>query len=223
MRATPELGPDYANPAIAGSEVNSLSGGDPKPRQSDDQARRRFRRWSVNLPASVSVLQAPRSCSVFDLSPAGARVRLFDGEALARGTEVVLELDGFGSIPAEVRHTVDGYTGLMFLLDEASEVQLARHLVSMQAERRQHHRESARTEATLRPKSGDYPCVVENISRTGASVLVNDARHLMEGDDLVLRIAGFADIAAVVRRLDEGEVALMFHHEIAGELPFSIA
>ena len=128
-------------------------------------------------------------------------------------------MDGFGPIPAEVRHTVDGYTGLLFLLDEASEIRLARHLVSMHPDSEEQPRTLVR-EATLRPRGAEAACVVEDFSRTGARILSNDTRHLMEGDDLVLRIAGFGDIAAVVRRVEGSEVALSFHHALVGELPF---
>lgn len=218
MRATPNPLPDHASPAII------AKGAGPNPWQREEhQSRRRYRRWAVNLRASISVVLEPRACSVFDLSPAGARIRLLNGDTLAQGTEVLLELDGFGTVPAEIRHTVEGFTGLMFLLDEASEIRLARHLVGLQPDRRQHPRESSHATATLRPRSGDTPCIVENISRTGANILVNDTRHLMEGDDLSLRIAGFGDIAAIVRRVDDGEVALLFHRELVGELPFPSA
>ena len=60
-------------------------------------SRRRFRRWFVDMPTVLYVAGAPHDCTIRDLTPASAGVQLESAEEIADGTEVALDLGGFGT------------------------------------------------------------------------------------------------------------------------------
>jgi len=183
------------------------------------QTRRRLRRWSVSIQATVWIDDAPVDCTVTDLSPAGSRVKLTQSLAVDIGTDVVLHLEGYGSIPAEVRYSDGEALGLMFLHDDSREVDLARYLVS-QRPARQAPRRKVSVQATLTPRKAQARCTIDDVSRSGASVLINGADGFTEGDEVVLTVEGHGDIIATVRRVGEGRLGLMFSGELEGKLPF---
>ncbi len=180
-------------------------------------SRRRYRRWSVAIRAVLRMAAQSRDCVVRDLSPGGGLVEVAGAAEIASGTSVVLELAGFGSIPAEVRHNRGGKLGLMFLHGPAEEEALALYLVTVRPSRRP-PREPVTATAVLRAGRTESACVVANMSRAGARVLVDDSRHLVEGDEVSLTLSGRHDLAARIRRLDDGEVGLMFLEEFRGAL-----
>lgn len=185
----------------------------------EGQTRRRLRRWSVNIQASIWIDDIAEGCTVIDLSPAGARVKLTEPRDVALGIDATLHLEGFDSIPAEVRYSDGGTLGLMFLHGDEGEVALARYLVSRRPSR-QAPRRKVNVRATLTPRKAQSLCIVDDISRGGASVLVNDAKLFGEDEEVVLSIEGYGDVSATVRRIADGRVGLMFNEQIDGTLPF---
>ncbi len=176
---------------------------------------RRFRRWSVDLQSILTIAEQAHDCNVHDLSPGGARVQLIAADAPILGTRVRFDLPSFGAIPSVIRYNTSGFLGLMFLL-EADEIALAHHMVSLKPPRRTRRR-AIDSEASLTVHGEECACTVENISRIGASLLVNDARHMIKGDEAVLRLVGQDPIPAVIRRLHDGQVGLMFLKELAAD------
>ncbi len=72
----------------------------------------------MHYPEAVLALRHDRKpCRVEELSPAAACVRTEGNAQDLDGTEVVLEIPGYGRIPAEVVVMTDGSIGLMFLHD----------------------------------------------------------------------------------------------------------
>lgn len=186
--------------------------------QREDPARRKLRRWTVNMRAVAWIGDQPMTCVVHDISPGGARIQLMNVIEVAVGTTIELGLRDFPPISAEVRYSAEGTLGLMFLLEEDGQVELGRYLVSQRPERRD-PRKKLDLKATLTPRRSQITCTVQNISRMGASVATNDARHFSLEEEIVLSIEGYGDVSGTVRRIGEGEVALMFHKALVGELP----
>lgn len=179
---------------------------------------RRFRRWTVEISGYVEVDTVSHYCTITDISPGGARVRLLDVEPLDPGTEVRLDLEGYGSIPAEVRHSVSGVLGLMFLLDDAEQTGLGRWLVSANLDRPD-TRYAYNIQAFLRATSGAYACVVTDLSRTGAGITVPDARGLAVSDEVVLTLPGHAPMAALIRYIVGDKIGLTLIDGYEGRLP----
>jgi hypothetical protein len=140
------------------------------------------------------------------------------GEPLVAGAEVVLTLEPFGSVSAEVRYAHGGRNGLMFIQDAADEARLARFLLSRQPARSPERRMVA-AEATITADGRRLPCFVESISEGGAGVLVDEAQRLAKDDEVVLELAGHGDIVATVRHVDGRKVGLMFRWELDVDLP----
>ena len=72
-------------------------------------------------------------------------------------------------------------------------------------------------QASLRAGGVELPCMVEDISRIGARVVLEDTRHISSGQDVTLFLAGVGQIYATVQRLDEGEIGLMFLQELSDD------
>jgi hypothetical protein len=146
-------------------------------------------------------------CAVYDVSPGGARVQMARAGDLEVGRLVLFDLEGYGVIPAEVRHVEGGFVGLRFTYDAAEEVEFARYLVTTRPPRRR-ARQAVSAAATLRAAASELPCVVSNIARTGAAVRMDEARHLGPGDEVTLRLAGHTPMQALVRYIDGNLVGL---------------
>ena len=173
------------------------------------------------MPAVVHVAGKKRHCLVLDLSPGGAKLEFEDGEPLDVGTEVVLSLEQYGSISADVRFAEDGKNGIMFIHEAADETRLAGYLLSLQPPRNP-VRHAVATEATVTSATGvRCPCFVESISRDGAGILADEAGQLGEDDEVVLSLPEHGDIAATVRHVDGRQIGLKFHEEFDAELPVS--
>ncbi len=134
------------------------------------------------------------------------------------GTEAEIDLGGFGAVPAEVRSISGDILGLMFLQGEAHERELARHLIALPPPRRVERRKAC-TSGAITVGGVECTCVVEDISRMGACVLIDDTTGLIDGDRVVLTLEGFGRINASVRHLTEIRVGLMFLESLAGEPP----
>ncbi len=174
---------------------------------------RRYRRWSVDLQSILTIAERDHDCDIYDLSPGGARIQLIGADALSLGTRVRFDLPSFSTIPSEIRYNMSGFLGLMFLLEEAEEVALARHMVALKPPRRT-RRLAISSVASLSVHGKESACTVENISQIGARLLIDDARHIIKGDEAELHLVGQDPVPAVVRRVHEGQVGLMFLKEI---------
>lgn len=181
-------------------------------------SRRRYRRWAVDVPAYVDVDGTPHYCLLFDISPQGARLRFADGTAPEVGTEVMFDLEGYGQIAAVVRHGGSGVVGIMFLHDEAAEVRLARWLLEVKPTRRQ-ARHACRIDASVRFGKREFPCVVTDISRSGAAIEMEQVDLLAGSSEVELVLPGYAPIAASVRHIAGKTVGLMLIDGFHGELP----
>lgn len=184
--------------------------------QAADSSRRRFRRWFVDMPSTLYIGNEANRCVIGDLSPLSAGVRLAQAKALAVGTEVALDLGGFGSVSAEVRSSDHLHLGLKFLHDERDARVLARHLISLPPARRIGRRRAA-LKAILSTGNGDYPCTIEDISRIGACMLLGGVAPLSAGDVVAVRGEGFPETSASVRWSDGLRLGLMFLEVLATE------
>lgn len=165
------------------------------------------------MPATVQVSGQDRPCIVRDLSPGGAGLEVTSGEPLAPGTDVVLSLEPFGAIPAEVRYATSGRNGLMFHQDAAGEARMARLLLSLKPARSPERRPLA-TEATITAGGRQMPCFVESISEGGAGILFDEAGGLVKDEEVALNLEGHGDVAATVRHVDGRKVGLMFRQTL---------
>jgi hypothetical protein len=187
------------------------------PWRKEATSRRRYRRWSVAIRAVLHLGGGQHECMVRDLSPGGGLVEVEGAAGFMPGSALILELTGFGRIEAEVRHNHDGALGLMFVHGDVEEEALALYLVTLRPERRP-AREPVTATAILRAGGVETACVVADMSRGGARVLIDDVRRLVEGDEVMLSVSGQQEVAAVIRRLDAGEVGLMFLESFTGAL-----
>jgi hypothetical protein len=182
----------------------------------DGAPTRRYRRWHVEIEASVTAGGARRKCMVYDVSPSGARVTLGEG-SLPVGARLDFELPGYGPIPSELCYDRDGYQGLMFLHDEAEEVEVARHLVGVEQNGRGAQRHSVDIDALLLAGGIETDCLVVNVSRTGAGLIAAEARHLNPGQQVSLYVLGAGFIGGVVQRVHAEEIGVVFLEPLAEE------
>jgi len=70
--------------------------------------------------ACLKLWRKEHRCRVEEISPGAARVRSDQVEQLPEGAEVMLEIPGYGPVPAEVVQLADNAIGLLFLHDAAS-------------------------------------------------------------------------------------------------------
>ncbi len=188
--------------------------------EGEGASRRRHRRWYVDFKTTIQIGDEICPCNVYDLSPGGACIEAEGVVELVAGSQFIFELPGYGAILSEVRYSGDGYQGVMFLHEDADEVALARYLVEVEQNRRP-ERHDVTLQASLRASGVELPCVVEDISRTGARVVIDDTRHISGGQDVTLFLAGVGQIYATVRRHGERELGLMFLAELSHD--FAVA
>lgn len=98
-------------------------------------ARRRYKRWATSRPAQVGLAGQRHRCAVRDISPGGACVALEDVAAVRPGAYVILNLEGYGGVPAEIRQVdeADELARLCFLHDDERQAALAGWLLSLPA------------------------------------------------------------------------------------------
>ncbi len=177
---------------------------------------RPLRRWSVDIQAFVQIGGEPHDCDVHNLSPTGARVLVFGADLLAPGIELDFEMEGFDPIPATVRYKLGGYVGLRFHFDEAEKAEFARRLMTLRPPRRPKRQELNR-EALLTVRGTELKAQVRDLSERGANLSVDDKGLLMEGDEVALKIAGYDEVTATVRRIGNRQVGLMFLEDLNGK------
>ena len=90
--------------------------------------RRRDRRFQVELPGQVRLGTECHVAVVSDLSASGALVSLAALPAWASATQIVLVVEEFGAIDAEIVHVGDGFWGLRFVSPHLHRDKLARWL-----------------------------------------------------------------------------------------------
>ena len=190
----------------------------PFPWNKETPSKRRYRRWSVEMPTYIDVGGATHYSTITDISPDGARLRLMEETEIAVGTEVSVDLEGYRVIRAEVRHNAGGILGLMFLHDETDAVALARWMVEKKPPRRQ-TRHECHIEATLNFLGIEVACVVTDISRTGATISIEETGNLVISSEVLLKLPGHSSIAASVRHVEGTSVGLMLIDGYQGELP----
>ena len=183
-----------------------------------DRSRRRYRRWMVDLPAYVVADGKTLYCLIYDITPAGARLRVVAGGELLAGRKVSIDLEGYGQIPAEVRHSTLGVAGLAFLHGANDEARFAHWLARLRPHRRQ-RRYSCHLPAVLVLGAAEIPCVVTDLSRSGAAAQVKDSERLARGSELKLVLPHCEPIAASVRYVEGGTVGLLLIDGYQGELP----
>lgn len=106
-----------------------------EPWRAGQLSRRRFERWPLRRPAQAAAAGRRQRCEVRDISPSGARLAAPDMAGLAPGHYLVLDLDGFERLSAEVRHVDRAHdeAGVMFLHGASGETRLAEWLGELQA------------------------------------------------------------------------------------------
>ena len=90
--------------------------------------RRRDRRFQVELPGHVQLGTASHAAIVSDLSASGALVSVPTPPDWAGATRIVLVVEEFGAIDAEIVHVGDGFWGLRFVSPHLHRDTLARWL-----------------------------------------------------------------------------------------------
>ncbi|MDP6172593.1 MAG: PilZ domain-containing protein [Rhodospirillales bacterium] len=89
-------------------------------------SRREHERKSVLVGAEVSAEGKTYVCDVIDISTGGAKIKI--EQDLPTQTEVELKFDPYGTFPAVIRWSNDGFHGLKFSGDRD---ELAEHLMAM--------------------------------------------------------------------------------------------
>ncbi len=186
--------------------------------QLDKPIPRRFRRWDVTIQAVVRIENEPRICTVFDISEGGAWIALEDATQDTVGTTAELDLEDFPPIPAEVRHKAENMLGLVFLHDGEAEVWLGRYLETRRNERAQLPK-AVGIDGIVIPLRKEMACTVLDITRLGARLAMADVSHLSIGDEVMLTIPAYGEVAATVRRVSEEHVVLVFRNTLIGDLP----
>ena len=184
----------------------------------DVPSQRRFRRWETDFAAEIEIAGRPRWCRVADISPGGARVHLDQPATVELGEALSLYLEGFGTVVACVRHAAPGVLGLEFEIEDDRQVELARWLVARQPGRRQERRKCY-IEAGFRTGGVEYPCVVTDLSPTGAGLASRHAGVLAVASELTLLLPDQAPLAATIRHVDGEVIGVMFMDRFEGELP----
>lgn len=185
---------------------------DTKWREEDDSPRE-FRRWDVAFETVLDSGDRRLACTACDLSPNGVCVEVRGAETVAADGGLVFELPGYGPIPVEVRYEGGGYLGLMFLHGDDGAVAVARYLVAVEQSCRSGGAE-AKVENSLAAGSAESPCVVEDLSKLGARVMLDDTRHIFAGQQVSLYLVGVGPVQAMVRRVEASEVDLVFLEEV---------
>ena len=186
--------------------------------QPDEPVPRRFRRWAVNIQGVVRIENEPRVCTVLDISPGGAWIEAEEATQATVGATAELGLEDFPLLPAEIRYKAENTLGLLFLHDSEAEAELGRYLVSRHPDRAE-PRKAVGIEATLIRLRERTTCTVLNISRLGASLAIAEAAHLSVGDEVILSIPDYGEVAATVERVSEEHVDLNFRKALIGDLP----
>ncbi len=206
--------------------------------QPDEPVPRRHRRWTVNIQAVVRIENEPRLCTVFDISPGGAWVEAEDATQATVGATAELDLEDFPPIPAEIRHKAENTLGLVFLHDGEAEAELGRYLVLSSPERAE-PRKAVSIDGIVIPLRKEIACTVLDVSRMGARLAIANASDLSVGDEVMLTIPAYGEVAATVRRVSEviltipayggsaatirrvseERVALIFRKALIGDLP----
>jgi PilZ domain len=180
--------------------------------------KRRFRRWSVEIPAYVDVAATSYYGILTDIAPTGGRIRLLDARAFAPGTKAALDLEGFAVVPAEIRHSAAGVLGLKFLLEDEQQLRLANWLLSANLHRRR-TRHACNVAASLTTADGTVACLVTDLSRSGAGIRVENPAALVPSSEVILSLPNHGPLSAVVRHLSDEKVGLMFLDSYEGRLP----
>ncbi len=186
--------------------------------QPDELITRRLRRWTINIQAVVWIENKPRVCTVFDISPGGVWIEAEDVTQATVGATAELDLEDFPPIPAEIRYKAGNTLGLMFLHDGEAEAELGRYLVSRRPERAE-PRNAVGIDGFVIPLREWMESTVLDVSRMGASLTISDARDLSVGDEVMLMIPGYGEVAATVRRVSEKHVGFIFWKALIGDLP----
>jgi PilZ domain len=185
------------------------------PWQSDGGRQRGLRRWTVSMRAVLRRGRHRRACVASDLSPGGAAVKVFRAFDVSIGDAVGLVLAGYGTVPAEVRHTDGRRLGLMFTHDDTQALALARFLIA-QAPPRKQPRERLETAARLLVRGRSEPCLLVDISRFDAGVKCDRGLTLQRDEEVLLRIDGVGGLQAIVSRIGAGELGLVLVDEYTG-------
>ncbi len=188
--------------------------------QPDEPVPRRHRRWTVNIQAVVRIENEPRLCTVFDISPGGAWIEAEDAIQATVGATAELDLENFPLIPAEICHKAENTLGLVFLHDGEAEAELGRYLVSRRPERTE-PRKAVGIDGILIliPLRQRMVCTVLDVSRMGARLAIAYASDLSVGDEVMLSIPAYGEVAAEVRRVSEWDVGLLFQKALISDLP----
>ena len=181
-------------------------------------SKRQHLRWLVELSALLEFDGTTYYCTIKDITPRGAGILLVQDTMLAEGMEITLEIEGYGAVPARVRHADSGVVRIMFLHGEDGEEGLARWLLWLKPQRQQ-TRYACQIEASLRLLHRDYPCTVINLSRNGAAITMSDTSHLVISSEVEVDLPDYGSIAASVQRIDGDTVGLVLIDDYLGKLP----
>ena len=184
----------------------------------DDAYQRRFQRWYVDFKTKLLFAGAVFPCNVFDLSAGGAGIDLPGGPKFAVGTHLDFELPGYGAIPAEVRYDKDGYLGLMFLHGADGEFEVGRYLGAVEGNRHRSERQEVRIETNMIMADVQTACIVRDISKVGACIMVDDTEGLALGQQQSLHLPGIGIVAMTVERVAATEIGVIFS-EILPRMP----
>ena len=184
----------------------------------DEGSNRRCRRWNVQIPIFVEADDQTHYCTVYDISPGGALVRPLQIGAMPIGATVVVDLEHFGHLRAEVRHHTKGVVGLQFLHDATAAQALSRWLMTTRPERRQ-IRYPCNLEAKIVTNNRELDCVIFDLSRSGAGVRSAQADRLVVASEVLLKWPDYGTMAASVSHIEDDMIGLALLDGYDGRLP----
>ncbi len=106
----------------------------------------------------------------------------------------------------------------MFLHDSEAEAELGRYLVSSHPARAE-PRKAVSIDGIVILLRKEMACTVLDLTRLGARLAMADVSHLSIGDEVMLTIPAYGEVAATVRRVSKEHVVLIFRKALIGDLP----
>jgi len=171
--------------------------------------RRRYRRWSTDLPVRVEIDRQELYCAVGDISPRGATVRQPMVLPTRAGADIHLFLGDFGRVRGKLRWSTHEVLGVEFQLSPTARENLADWLVQ-NGVRRRSPRQEIDLEAVAVMADGEVPCSVTELSHAGASVRFHRPEHAAVGRDVVLVLPDHAPVRATIRHVGDNRVGIAF-------------
>jgi hypothetical protein len=172
-------------------------------------ARRHYRRWDTDFATTISIGGEVQYCSITDISPGGATLRLLSPRPVGRGMSVSLSFEGYGQVSAKLCRCNHEVLGVKFSLDRQGGAAFSQWMIGSALQRRR-LRQNCRVEAVALVVDGEFPCIVGNVSNMGARIEFDEPERLSVGRDMVLLWPGQRAMPTSVRFIAGSSAGLCF-------------